>query len=187
MDLQTPVEKLYSIGPAFANRLQKLNIATLENLLYHFPFRYEDLSAISTINKLRIGNTTTINATIWQIKNTYTKSRRVITTAILNDTTGTISAIWFNQSYLTKTLKPGLTINLAGKIQTFNNKPAFISPEYEILKPLDDYRSPIHTGRLVPVYPETYGLSSKWLRSHIHLLLNQYLSEVVDWLAKSIL
>lgn len=152
MDLSTPVSHLSMVGPASARRLEKLGIITIEDLIHHYPHRYQDY------------RTTTITGQIVSIQNVYTRSRRPIQKAVVATPTGPIQVTWFNQPFLIKALPPGTPIALAGKLT---------SPEYEILK-LDATRYPlpaIHTGRLVPIYPETYGLSSKWLRSRIYPLL----------------
>ena len=151
MDLSTPVSQLPMVGPAYAKRLAKLGITTLESLLHHYPHRYQD------------HRTDTIHGQIVSIQNVYTRSRRPIQRAVISTPSGSIQATWFNQPYLVKTLKPGTQVALAGKLA---------SPEYEIIK-----GEPVHTGRLVPVYPETAGVSSKWLRSRIFPLLNASISD----------
>jgi len=176
MDLKTPLAKITGIGPAYINRLKKLNLNTVEDLIYHFPFRYDDFSNISKLSDVKIGDKVTIKAEVWQIKNTYTKFRKVITKALINDGSGTIELVWFNQSYLTKTIKVGDKLNVAGEVSKFAGKLSIVSPDYETADRL------VHTGRLVPVYPETYGVSSKWLRNQINKILPFTLQDIDEYL-----
>ena len=99
------------------------------------------------------------------------------------DSSGQIEVVWFNQPFLSKTLKAGYRVNLAGKTELFNHQKVLLSPEYEILKD----KETIHTGRIVPIYPETYGISSKWLRSRIAPLLKSAILQIEDFLPQDIL
>ncbi|MBI4057750.1 ATP-dependent DNA helicase RecG [Candidatus Microgenomates bacterium] len=167
MELTTPVGKLPFIGPVFARRLSRINIKTLEDLLYHFPHRYEDFSIVSPISQVQLGETVTIQGKILAIKNEFTKRRLIIQKATVEDNTGTLEVVWFNQRYLPRTLFPGTHVSLAGKIAWFGKKLVMESPEFEKVENRDSRFETIHTGRLVPIYPETSRVSSKWLRSRI--------------------
>ena len=83
--LSTPVGKIESIGPAYSHRLSKLNLYTLEDLLYHFPNRYEILGHESKLNSLNIGDKVSVKASILQIKNIRTKYGKLLTFATIND------------------------------------------------------------------------------------------------------
>jgi ATP-dependent DNA helicase RecG len=167
MKLSSSVSELPLVGPIYANRLKKLNIYTIEDLLYHVPHRYVDYRSISIISSAKPGEIVTIKGSVASIKNTYTKSKKKIQEAQIHDNTGTITAIWFNQPYLVRTIKKGVDISLAGKIDWYARKKALISPEYEI------FTKNMHTGRLVPIYHETARVSSKWLRSRIAYALDK--------------
>lgn len=181
ISLNTAVKKLFMVGPVYAKRLKKLNIRTIMDFLYHFPFRYENYSLITPVNKVQEGEIATIIGKVIAISNEYTKFGKKIQKAMIADKTSQIEAVWFNQPFLLKTIKPNSTISLAGKFERWGNHFKMVSPEYEILH--TSYTSAlIHTGRLVPVYPETAGLSSKWLRSRIAPLLKIHLSRIEDFL-----
>jgi ATP-dependent DNA helicase RecG len=182
MTLSTPIEKLFMVGPTYARRLKRLGIETAEDLLYHFPFRYIDYSLVSPISKIQPGETVTIKGEVLSMKNEYTSRGKKIQKAKIFDQTGEIEVVWFNQPFLVKTIKPGMKINLSGKVDWFGRRFVLISPEYEIFRE----KQTIHTGRLVPVYHETSGVSSKWLRSRIAPLLKQILPEVGDFLPPKI-
>jgi len=182
-DLTTPVSDLYMVGDTYAKRLKKLEINTIEDLLHHYPFRYDDFSFISSISQLNSGEVVTIRGEIVVCQNIYTKFRKKIQKAIVADASGQIEVIWFNQHFLTQTLKPGVKVSLSGKVGYFNHKKSLVSPEYEVIK---QNHQTIHTGRLVPVYPETYGISSKWLRSRVSPLIEKIIDNLPDWLPEKV-
>ncbi|MFQ5577171.1 MAG: ATP-dependent DNA helicase RecG, partial [Anaerolineae bacterium] len=102
----------------------------------------------------------TIIAQIWQTRQRKTKTNRPIITTILSDGTGTIEATWFNQPWLEKRLAPGKQIVLSGRVNQYLGRLVFQSPDWEFLD-----KTLIHTGRLVPVYPLTGGLTARWMRN----------------------
>lgn len=182
MDLQIPLSRLKGVGPSFAKRLEKLELVTVNDLIYHFPFRYEDFSKNSKIAEANLGEVVTFQGQIWSVQNTFTKFRKVLTKAILNDGSGSVELTWFNQSWLTKTILTGDTLQISGKLDQRGNTLTITAPEWEKV----DLSPGIHTGRLVPIYPETYGISSKWFRKTFSLLMPLFLSSFVDPLPDSI-
>ena len=183
LQLSTPVTALRMIGPVYANRLKRLGITTIGDLLYHIPFRYEDFSLVSKINLLQAGEKVTVIGTVASIKNIYTRHGKKIQKGIIADETGEIEAIWYNQPFLTKILLPAIRITLAGEVNWFGNKLVFESPDFEIIKP---DTSLVHTGRLVSVYPETANVSSKWLRSRIASILYKFSPDIEEFLPPDI-
>ncbi|KKU86912.1 MAG: ATP-dependent DNA helicase RecG [Candidatus Beckwithbacteria bacterium GW2011_GWC2_47_9] len=103
--------------------------------------------------------------TILESKNIYTHSGKTVQKISVRVGNKIRELTYFNQPFLIKTLRPGVKISLAGT-------------EYEVNGPL------IHTGRLVPVYPETKGISSKWIRRQIY---NQLKKPIGDWLPAAML
>ena len=180
---QTPVADLFMVGKTYAQRLKKLNIQTAKDLLYHFPHRYLDFRLITPIAQVQPGETVTVQGKVLSCQNIYTSRGKRIQKAVVSDASGQIQVTWFNQPFLPKTLKPGLSVSLSGKVDLFGHQRVLVSPEYEVIKP--DSR-PLHTGRLVPVYPETYGVSSKWLRSRIAPLVEKLVPQLKDFLPPSI-
>lgn len=173
-EVNSPISVVPKIGPKYQTTLEKLGIVTVEDLLYHFPFRYQDFTKIKSINELQDGDIVTVRAILGSVQNIFTKNRKRITKAKVLDHTGQLDIIWFNQHYIKNSLETGKTYNISGKVGTFDRKICFISPEMEPTSDVfsSDKAEAIHTGRLVPIYPETYGVSSKWLRSKINFLLN---------------
>lgn len=115
MEPKTPISKLPGIGQYYSFKLRHLEIETLEDLIYHFPFRYDDFSQHSQIQNLTPEEKTSIQGTVWQIRNIRTRYGKFITTATVADESGTIEVIWFNQPYLTKNIKAGTPISLPEK------------------------------------------------------------------------
>ena len=178
MDLQTPVvnqgQRVYKM---YARRLEKLGIVKLEDFLFHIPFRYDDYSLVSKIGQVQAGETVTIKGTVKDIHNQYTRRWKALQHATIEDSTGSIDVLWFNQPYLANAIKKGDLISLSGKIGLNKNKLELQSPDYEIIF----NNQTIHTGRLVPVYPETKGISSKWLRRQVFKLLAEK-NQIKDFL-----
>src|SRR3989338_3524436 len=134
MDPQTPIEELPGIGRYFSHKLKRLEIKTVENLIYHFPFRYDDFSKIENIQNVTPGEKLSVQGIVWQIKNIRTPRGKFVTTATVADQSGTIDVIWFNQPFLTKNIKPGMQISLSGKVQVDNYRLKLVSPSYEIIR-----------------------------------------------------
>lgn len=167
MDLTDLVSNIPGIGESYATKLARLNIETIHDLLDHFPFRYEDFRKISNIQKLKDGDQACIKAKVINFQNI--RARRItIQKATLEDSTEQIQASWFHQPFLENSLEIGETFYFTGPVTTFKNKLSLTSPDYEIIKD-----TPLHTARLVSIYGETKGLSSKWLRQKIFPLLQK--------------
>ncbi|MDO8658038.1 MAG: ATP-dependent DNA helicase RecG [Candidatus Levybacteria bacterium] len=191
MDLKTPVKDLGRIYKMRERQLEKLGIKILEDFLYHIPSRYEDYSVISKISEIQAGEVITIQGTVIEIKNEYTKNYKKLQKAKVSDNTGTIDVIWFNQPFLVKNIRVNENISLSGKVNKFLNKLVIESPEYEVILNTTNYNIKnhelIHTGRLVPVYPETRGISSKWLRRQIYKILNEYKHNLIEYIPYSLI
>ncbi|MCD6178019.1 ATP-dependent DNA helicase RecG [bacterium] len=188
MNLSTPIEKIPRIGPIYQKRLKKLGIKTLRDLFFHFPHRYDDFSNIIPIAKVQLGQTCCVQGRILEIKNTRTwRKRMFLTQAIIEDDTAAIKAVWFNQPYLINTLMQGDYVCLAGKVVLGDDGLYLSNPAYEKIKKEKDLSPGLtHTGRLVPVYPETEGLSSRWLRYILKPLLAKFKNKIKDPIPESI-
>lgn len=195
MQLDTKIEEVPKIGAAYAKRLKKFGIKTVRDLLYHFPSRYDDFSEIITIKQARqqLGKIVCIQGRILEIESKNTFKRKLnITEATIGDGTSEVKAIWFNQPYLEKSLKEDDCVCLAGKISLFKEGVYLSSPAYERINEIITLRanpndSLTHTGRIVPVYPETRGITSRWLRYVIKPLLYRFAEQVPESLPKEIL
>lgn len=158
MGLNTPINELTRVGKTTASRLKKLGLETVEDLIFYFPFRYEDFSLIKKIKDLIPNEPVTIRAKVQMIANRRSwRRKKMLTEAFVADDTETIKAIWFNQPFLTKTIRVGDEIYLSGKLDETNFQ--MVSPDYEKVKV-----NAIHTARLIPIYHLTEGVTQKQLR-----------------------
>ena len=188
MNLSTPIEEIPKVGPQYQKKLKKLGIKTVEDLLFHFPHRYEDFSNLVPISQAKLGQTISIQGKILNIENTRTwKKKMILTQAVVQDNSGVLKVIWFNQPYLINVLKKGDLVCLSGKVALGEEGIYLSSPAYEKISNFQfSISNLIHTGRLVPVYPETEGLSSKWLRIIIKPLLIKLKNKIKDPLPEKI-
>ena len=188
MDLHTPITRGNRAMKLYATRLEKLGIATYYDFLLHLPSRYEDYSIVSKIAEIQPGETITIQGQVLEMKTSYLRGMRIKTMqkALVTDGTGMLELTWFNQPFLNRTILPNTTISASGRVDRFGRSKnlSLQSPEYEIIYANGNA---IHTGRLIPVYPETQGVSSKWLRRQIFNILTQHASEIKEYMPEEII
>ncbi|MFZ3301765.1 MAG: ATP-dependent DNA helicase RecG [Microgenomates group bacterium] len=170
MNLTDSVSSLPFVGPNYEKKLEKLGILTISDLLHHIPHRYLDFSKITKISEVKVGEVVTVIGTITSIRNQSTKAGRLMQIGQIEDETGKVSIAWFSQPFLTRMLFPGIKIAISGELSWFAGKPAFFSPQYE---KIEDNHETVHTGKIVGVYPETAGLSSKWIKARIKYVLDR--------------
>lgn len=180
MNLDTSIGSLNKVGKTTSLKLHRLGIFTVQDLLHHFPFRYEDYSRITEINNLKEGESVTIKGVIELIANRRIRNRKIITEALVSDNSGSIRLVWFNQPFLIKNLETGDQVFVSGTVKRDMLGPQFVSPSYEKV----GIRS-IHTGRLVPMYPLTDGVSQKQLRFLVEQSLQAAIN-IADWLPEEI-
>lgn len=164
--LDDPVAVLAGVSDKSEPRLARLGITTIRDLLLFFPRRYEDFSTITPIAFVRPGVKTTVRAKIYRIEAHQTKYQRVkLTEAVLSDDSGKLRVVWFNQPWLVKSLHVGDEIFVAGEVD-LNGGPVMKNPDHERVS-----SDPQHAARLVPIYRETEGLTSRWLRPKVQAVL----------------
>jgi len=161
--LETKIEDVFGVKPKQVEKLSKLGISTLGDFLFHFPSRYDDLSKIVSIAELEPEQPATVSGKIvdFKIKRSWRKKISIIEIH-LEDETGLVRATWFNQKYLIDVFARNKNIRLSGKAKLDKNGFYFSNPIWEVAQKI-----PNHTGRIVPIYPETKGVTSKWLRWQI--------------------
>ncbi len=179
--LEAPVTRLPSVGPRNAERLERLGVRSIGDLLYLFPRRYDDYSKLKTIDRLEYGEEVTIIGNVWDIQSRKGHRRPItIVTAIVGDATGTIQVTWFNP-YITRQLRPGRTVVLSGKVNERLGRLVMVSPAWE---PLD--KELIHTGRLVPIYPLTEGIGARGLRRLMKKAVDAWAKRLPDHLPSTV-
>ena len=179
--IDSPVTALQGIGPRQAQRLARLGIGTIRDMLYLFPRRHDDYSQLRPINRIDYGEQITIIARVEHASAHETRKGSTLFKAILSDGTGTIEATWFNQPYLADKIKRGQQIVLSGKVNEYLGRLCFTSPQWETLE--DEL---LHTARLVPVYPLTRGIRPKWLRRLMKRTVDYWSKRLPDHLPASV-
>ncbi len=188
LTLDTKIEEIPRVGLAYQKKLKKLKIQTVKDLLFYFPSRYDDFSNIVPIKKAKVGYVVCVQGRITEIEHSRSfKKWMAITKIVIEDETGSIGALWFNQSYLAKSLKEDDFICLAGKVSLGKEGVYLNNPAYERISEISENHNLTHTGRIVPVYAETRGLTSRWLRFIIKPLLVAFYNQMPESLPEEIL
>ena len=186
LTVDDPVDQLRGVDAKLSARFKKLDVTSIRDLLYLFPRRHLDYSQATKIADLTPGQECTVMATVWEAHEISRgpQGRRKDTEAVLSDDSGNVRAVWFGQRYMAQTLKPNAKVAISGKTNIFNGQLVFQSPEYELLS---TSQAPIHTGRLVPVYPLTDGLTGRNVRRLAWQALQEWLGGVEELLPQEML
>jgi ATP-dependent DNA helicase RecG len=184
-----PVQYLKGVGPRRAEWFGRLGIRTLEDLLYFLPWRYEDRSRLKSVAELVPNQEQTVCVVVQSTHLTVTSRQRFrIFEMIAGDESGSIRVKWFNQPYLQKVFKNGQRVMLTGKtmVGRYGGRGLEIdNPVHEILDENNEAAG-LHTGRIVPVYHETHGLTSRPIRSLVRHVLDEYADRLPEFLPTSI-
>ncbi len=176
--LTTLITGVLGVGGAKAKDFARLGLFSLRDALFDFPFRYDDLSHAFAIADVQAGQKVTIQGTITAIENRKAKQgRMMVTEALVDDGTGGIKAIWFHQGFITKVIKPGQIVSLAGKVDDRYGL-SLVNPVYEII---GNGKVSKETGRIMPIYKLTGGLTQKMRRKVVEAALSA-VKEVEEWL-----
>ncbi len=180
--LDAPLQFIKGVGPRKAEALADRGLRTVEDLLYHLPFRYEDRSRFATIASLRPGTRATIMGTILSAHLVRTRRRGfTMFQAVVDDGSGGLSLVWFNQPYLRDILKSGREVILFGEASVSRYRARALqmeNPQYEIIT--RDGTEAIHTGRIVPIHQRVGDLSPRLLRAVLHRILEELPAALSD-------
>ena len=183
------VSRIKGIGPVREKRLQKIGITCLEDVLYYFPFRYEDRSNRVLISSMRPGDTVTLEGNVTRASLILTRRKRfTLFTAFIRDRTGQIKAVWFNQPFLKNNIKKDARLRIFGKVEREDARSGIMclkNPEYELLKEGDP--PSLNMDRIVPVYAGTEGLGNRTLRNIISGALDLCGEDMSDPIPRDIL
>ncbi len=179
LSLADPIEALPGVSQSDVRAFRRLGLRTVEDVLYHFPHRYDDFSARKTIAELSIGATETIVGEVSDVR----LAARGRVEVLVSDLSGSVRAVFFNQPWLARQLTVGRMIVLSGKVSTYNGMRQFASPKWEPYTPDGDT---IHTGRLVPVHHLTRGLIDRNARRIIKQVVDTVAPTVPDHLPEAV-
>jgi ATP-dependent DNA helicase RecG len=190
--LQDSLQYLKGVGPRRAADLRRVGLATIEDLLYRFPIRYEDRGHFQTIATLRPGVSASVLAEILSCGIRPTRRPRFkIFEMLVRDASGSLRAIWFNQPFLNDIFRPHQRVILFGKLELTSHGLQMPNPQYELVEsaeadadePADEggaIAGVVHTGRIVPIYEKTGQLTAKMQRALVHQALQHLPAELVD-------
>jgi len=167
LNLSSIISSIKGIGQNFEEKLQRLEIHNVSDLIRHYPSRYLDYTKPVKITELKEKTASVFIATLSGIKTFYTGSGKLMTEVTAQDETGKVKLTWFNNPYIKRLIREGDSYTIAGKPSFWAGKLTLITPTIE---PGDSLS--LNTSGLVPIYPQTEGISSKWLRSKIHFTLD---------------
>ncbi len=173
LTLETPIEELPGVGRVTAQSFRRLGVRTVQDMLYHFPHRYDDYTSQKKIADLEAGAVETVVASVSDIRTFGMKSGGQALEVLVSDDSGDLKAVFFRQAWLAKQFSVGARIVLSGKVtlDPYKGMRQMTGPDWE---PFSDDEL-IHTGRLVPVHPLTKGLYERNARTII--------KRVIDWAA----
>jgi ATP-dependent DNA helicase RecG len=174
------ITSLPKIGPKVAEKLEKLEIRTIEDALRFAPRRYIDYSRTEKLGAAlhQIGDVT-VRGEIVEMRVHHTQAGKGRVTARLSDGTGTLRLTWFN-TFIARQLVEGDEIFVSGVIEGGFGGLQMTSPEWEHVE-----SAGVSTGRMVPVYSSTQGLAQKTLRTMTRNALDATKTQLTDWLSEA--
>ena len=184
MHLQTSLSEVLRTTGEHIEILHSMGIQTVEDLLLYLPRAHEDLSQIHTLATAKLQEKITLSGTIEKIKLVHTRTRKKIVTATFIDNEGdTCEVIWFNQPHIKRMLRDGQHVQLTGKLIENGYKLQLQSPQIDSGV---QGEQGIHSGRLVPIYPQHDSINTKWLREKIFLIKGA-IAEIKETLPKEVI
>ena len=172
---KSAVSSHFRLTPPQLKALKRLGIITIEDLLRHFPARYDVAGSSTSTRELVVGTKVTLWGTLSGLKaKKMWKSRRNMTEGFFEDGSGRVKVMWFNQPYMASYVPEGSVVKVTGTVGGKSDKPYIANPEVEIVpKEIADsardglFANPDEettTPKIFAVYPETVGITSLWIR-----------------------
>lgn len=181
-DLSADVTTLRGIGKKRGEQLAQLGIYTINDLLWHFPRRYDDFTRLLPIRQLPVNEQVTVGGVVKEVTDHYARDKRNYLSVIIHDSTGQLRIVFFNQMYLKQQLTPGMQIMVYGKTELYLGKITMTNPEWEEV----DLRT-LEKGLIIPIYPLTEGITSRMMRTMIKQVIDERLSKMPDYMPDSTL
>ncbi len=184
IDLKKEVKYLKGVGPARAKNLEQLSIVTVKDLLTHIPSRYEDRRRVKEIAMLESGETALVKVKVLASEFIRLRGNRSLLKVKVEDKTGRVILLFFNQPYMKDTLKFSDTLFVHGKFERTYGGLQSSSFTFEKIK--REGESKVHVNRIVPIYALTSGISQKWLRRLIYDTLSLFSGGFFEFLPSEI-
>jgi ATP-dependent DNA helicase RecG len=191
VQLETPVQFVKGIGPQIAKALAEKRIVTVEDLLFHLPFRYEDRLNQRSLSDLKPGEMASVIAEVRG--STLLRTRRMpIFEMTVGQGVSAMKCMWFHGTYLEGKFKPGQMVALYGKVEPSRSTRNFkmIQPQFEVLpENAEDESHLLEVGRITPVYESLGGsrLASRWIRRIVYNLLEEMKGRIPETLPAAML
>ncbi|MGC2638800.1 MAG: ATP-dependent DNA helicase RecG [Acidobacteriaceae bacterium] len=191
LTLETQVQFVKGIGPAIANTLAEKGIATVEDLLLHLPFRYEDRLNPRALGDLQAGEMASVIGEVRGAALLRTK-RMPIFEMTVGQGLGSMKCMWFHGSYLEGKFHSGQMVALYGKVEASRSGRGYkmIQPQFEILPDSSDdaLDRVLEVGRITPVYESLGGsrLASRWIRRTVWNILAELKGGMPETLPRSL-
>ena len=205
MELRDKLEEKFRLDINQKKALHRLKLFSVSDLLFHFPVRYSDISTVLKINELVAGASATVYGKISNLKTKKSfRSKIPMAEGEIEDCSGKIKIIWFNQAYLAKMIHNDSNVKLTGKVTSGKNGLYLANPEFEKMTdmPIDSHDTlfsakgePVSGGRNLnnegfsyPIYVETRGITSKWFyHAILKILREKTLDKITDYIPADIL
>ncbi len=183
MLLSDDIITIKNIGEERSKKLQKLGIFTINDLIEYFPRDYDDRSNVCKIKDIELNKINTVKGKVISNPETAKIKHISITKIRINDGTGFLEIVWFNQPYLKNTIKYKSDYIFTGKVIQKYGRTQMETPDYEII----DERELLSNGRIVPIYSSTYKLPQKLFREVINQTLFAVKDQIKEFLPDEIL
>lgn len=182
MELNQNIGEIKNIGEQRLKKLNKLGIFTVKDLIEYFPRDYDDRSKVTKINELELNKVITVKGRVVAKPEVMRVRAMQITKTRIDDGTGILELVWFNQPYLKNTIKAKEEYMFTGKVTEKYARLQMESPEYEII----DDKALLNSGRIIPVYASTYKFSQKLFRGIIFDTLKEIKGQLEEFMPENI-
>ncbi|MCH8847281.1 MAG: hypothetical protein IIC11_11210, partial [Proteobacteria bacterium] len=186
MQIQDELSSHFRLAESQKRALGKLNITTVYDLLYHFPNRYENIADIKLIKELKKDDSAIIYGTISGLKiRKAFKSRTPIAEGYVEDPSGKIKVMWFNQPYIAKMFQNRASVKVVGNVAGSDKSLYLANPEITAVDTLPSHgglleSGPVSEQTFLPVYPESRGITSRWMYYAIQKIFNSGLIDRLE-------
>ncbi|CCD06130.1 TPA: ATP-dependent DNA helicase RecG [Legionella pneumophila] len=180
--LSNSCEYLTGVGPTIAAKLAKCGIFTIQDLLFHLPYKYQDRTRITPIQDLRSNEWCVIAGHVCKTEIKYGK--RMMLNCYVEDKTGVVKLRFFHfNKQQIQALNNSTMIRAFGEVRGFNNQLEMIHPEYQLIDQESDFQV---EETLTPIYPSTQGLTQTRLRQLVKIALEQSEHELhqLEWMSE---
>ena len=160
-----PIERVQGLTGKRGASLRKAGIASVADLLLHVPRRYVDRSRTLPLAELPLGEEVTVIGKVRKVSIRRPKRNLTIVEATIDDGSGVLTAIWFNQAFRERQLSEGTEVALSGTVERYRGRLQMSSPDADVL---DRPSEALTTGRVMPVHPTAGGVGPGYVRRAVH-------------------